>query len=164
VKARIHRLRELVGWRGYFLLCFGSFDLVYGWTKLIHPDPTARDSQQLHLIGQLFPWLDSERTLLTWGYLWWAVGIICLVNAFRKDDQWGYGSAIGIKVTWIGANSWAWAHGLIGGGANVAIWVFILAVAIGCALRPENSPAITRMNAETNLLHGGDDDGPGERG
>lgn len=131
------RLRTRVGWRGFFLLCFGLFDLVYGWTKLIYPDPVSKASQQMELIGQLFPVFDPETTLNLWGYLWWLAGILCIIAAFMTDDWLGYGAAIAIKVSWILANLWAWGQGLVGGGSVVATWVFILAVATGLALREE---------------------------
>ena len=141
----VKRLTTTVGWRGFFLLCFGCFDLAYGWTKMIHPDEVSARSQQLQLIGELFPWIGPSATVLTWGYLWWAAGIMCLVNAFRLDDWWGYGAAIGVKVSWLCANLWAWNKGLVGGGSTVTLWVFVLIVAVGLALRPETVHGLEKM-------------------
>lgn len=135
---KLHALRICIGWRGFFLLVIGLFDFVFGWTRLLHPDADIAASQQLRLIGELFPWLSHEATLLTWGYLWWITGVICVIHAFRRDDMWGYGSAMGIKMSWIGANAWAWYHGLVGGAGTVSTWVFMLILVTGLALRPES--------------------------
>jgi hypothetical protein len=136
------KVRHSVGHRGAALLGFGIFDLVYGWTKMIHPDPISAQSQQMRLLGDLFPWWPSHITIMGWGYLWWVVGAMCIANAFRRDDRWGYGAAIGIKVSWIVANVWAWSQGLIGGGATVATWGFVLYVTMILAIRPEADPQL----------------------
>jgi hypothetical protein len=152
IRGRLERLRIIIGWRGFFLLAIGIFDLVWGWTRLIHPDPVIASSQQLQLIGQLFSFIDGPKTILTWGYLWWLTGVICIIHAFRRDDMWGYGAAMGIKVSWIGANWFAWKHGLVGGGGTVAIWTFILIVVTGLAWRPETVRTDALVDSQTGEI------------
>lgn len=142
IRGKTCSVRRRVGDRGAALLCLGVFDFVYGWTKLINPDPVSAHSQQLQLIGQLFPMLPDHTTLLVWGYLWWLAGVFCVVNAFRRNDRWGYGAAIGIKVSWISANLIAWSHGLVGGGSTAAYWSFVLAMTVLSAIRAESVPEI----------------------
>lgn len=132
-----HTLLRRVGHRGGALLVFGAFDFVYGWTRLINPDPLTRASEQLQVISHLFPFLTPDSTLTTWGWMWWLAGAFCIVNAFRIDDRWGYGMAIGIKISWLGANAYVWSQGVAGGGSATATWLFVLALCSLLAFRAE---------------------------
>jgi hypothetical protein len=134
-----------VGLRGTFLLLVAGFDLVYGWTRMIHPDPTFRAGRQYQLLSQIFPLDSTEASMTVWGMLWWFVAVIAGVSAFKKNDRWGFGAAIGIKVSWLFGNVYAWANGLDGGGGLVAVWVFVLAATILFSCISEASPAMDKL-------------------
>lgn len=143
-------LLRRIGHRGGALLVFGVFDFVYGWARLIHPDPEARASQQLQVISHLFPFLTPDQTLATWGWIWWLAGAFCIVNAFKIDDRWGYGMAIGIKLSWLCANVYAWSQGVIGGGSSTATWLFVLILCMLLAFRAEPITEIERFAIPAN--------------
>jgi hypothetical protein len=125
-------------------LFIAAFDVVYGWTRMIHPEPEVVHGEQYRLLSQIFP-VDSPAASMTiWGMLWWFTAVVCAINAFRASDRWGYGAAIGIKVSWLIGNAWAWANGLDGGGGVIALWVFVLAIVIRIARVPEPVPALDR--------------------
>lgn len=143
MRARIAAgVRHRIGFRGALLLVLGFFDLWYAATKMIWPDPVAANSQQNQLLAQVFP-LDNMRTsMIAWGYLWVLAGLVLIVNAFRRDDRWGYATAIGIKLSWVGGNIYAWVHGLVGGGSTVGLWCVITGMIVIESLRPEPSPEV----------------------
>lgn len=143
--SRLCELRHHVGRRGAALLILGIFDFVYGWTKMIHPDPISANSQQMQLLAELVP-LDGPRTsMVVWGMAWWITGAFCVFNAFRTNDRWGYGMAMGVKISWIGGNAWAWTQGLVGGGSIVATWTFTFALVCLLAYWPEPVVDLERL-------------------
>jgi hypothetical protein len=135
-------IKHRVGHRGAVLLGLGVFDLLYGYTKMINPDEVSRNSQQLRLLAEVFPLGSDRAAIVTWGLLWWLAGAFCLVNAFRHEDRWGYGAAIGIKISWLLGNAYAWSQGLIGGGSTLATWSLVLYFAVVSALRAEPTPEL----------------------
>ena len=137
-----------VGRRGVFLLLIAGFDLVYGWTRMIHPDSTFKSGQQYKLLAQVFPLPSVEASMTVWGMLWWFVAVTAAVSAFLPNDRWGYGAAIGIKISWLFGNGYAWSNGLDGGGGSVAVWTFVLAVTMLIATWPESVPEVDRWADE----------------
>lgn len=115
-------------------------------------------------MSHLFPWMGPEATMISWGYAWWLVGVFCIVNAFRRDDRWGYGMAIGVKISWVLALVFAWYHGLVGGAGSVVLWLFVLGMALALAFRGEpvgELDQLTRQVAE-HLPHREDHDDDSE--
>lgn len=74
------------------MLFFALLDIIYSYS-LANPPPQARQNSGLLFIQSIAP-------LWAWSALWGVVGVVCLVNAFRISDRYGFAAAIGIKVLW----------------------------------------------------------------
>jgi hypothetical protein len=81
-----------VGRRGCALLFFAFLDFVYSVSLFA---PSAASAANVRFLEDLAPFP-------LWGSLWAAVGVVCLVNAFRIKDRVGFAAAIAIKVLWSG--------------------------------------------------------------
>lgn len=79
-----------VGHRGSALLFFSLLDFVYAYSLFVPPK---------EVVGQL-SFIQDVAPLSWWGTLWTIVAVICLVNAFRTRDRWGFTAAMLIKVMW----------------------------------------------------------------
>lgn len=95
VRATAIAIRYRVGRRGQALLVFGFIDFVVAYSFL---DPTYR-TQAAALPA--YRAMIETLPLGAWGWLWAAVGGICVVQAFARQDAIGFGAAIGIKVVWV---------------------------------------------------------------
>ena len=115
-------LRERVGRRGAALLFFAFLDLIYCWS-LLDPPRSTRDTAASVFLASILPlWL--------WALVWGIVGVICLVGAFRRRDEWAYTAAIAVKVLWgsLFAGGWLFAD-LERGYVSAAVW-FALALLV----------------------------------
>jgi hypothetical protein len=81
-----------VGRRGFFLLFLTMLDFVYGWS-LLNPTVTSLSNPTSRFLVQMLP-------LGAWACLWLAVGVVCLVHAFRFNDAAGFAAAMALKVLW----------------------------------------------------------------
>lgn len=109
-------LRRRVGHRGTALLFFAFVDLVYA-QALLFPSRQARQSDLLKFLADMFP-------LWVWALAWAAVGLICLVEAFRHRDTIGFVAAISIKVMWATVAFGGWLFGGVDRGQVTAVvWV-----------------------------------------
>jgi predicted MFS family arabinose efflux permease len=118
----MRRLAHRVGHRGSALLFFALLDLIYCISLLFPPERTRRTESFLFLAAMLPLWV--------WAALWGAVGAVCLVFAFRRRDQPGFASAIGIKVLWAGVYLGGWIAGhLERGYVSAVVWGALAALA-----------------------------------
>lgn len=86
------KLWAILGRRGSFLLFLALLDLVYGFSLLL-PTADARINPSFLFLANILP-------LELWGLLWLAVGLVCLVFAFRKQDSFGFAAAMFLKILW----------------------------------------------------------------
>ena len=122
------RLAHKLGRRGATLLVLAIFDFIFGWFFF---DPNVHQSlQQI----DIYRGLRDFASLYAWGVMWWLVGIICLVSAFRRKDAIGFVAAILIQVAWVVGlmSAWilwdakyAWAQAAL--WASLCAWVAITA-------------------------------------
>lgn len=103
MRGTVNRIWSSVGFRGSALLFFAVLDFVIGFSYL-YPPPEQRQTASLRYLADLAP-------LPAWGAVWGAVGVVCLVFAFRRHDKVAFAAAIGIKILW---------GGIYVGGALVA--------------------------------------------
>lgn len=88
----INRLWLRLGFRGSALLFFATLDATFSFSYF-KPPPEARQSAGLRFV-------DTVAPLWFWGALWGAVGLLCLLYAFRTKDKVAFSAAIGIKILW----------------------------------------------------------------
>jgi hypothetical protein len=111
------RLRHRVGHRGACLLFFAMVDLVYGAILLVdRPNPGTTLS---HIAANWPP-------MPVWGVAWIGVGLLCLIQAFMKDDRAGMVGAMAIKFSWGAAHFWAVADGVDRALAGAVIWTMAI--------------------------------------
>jgi hypothetical protein len=105
-----------VGKRGRVLLFFGALDLVYA-VSLAQPDETTRRLP-------MFVWLAGIAPLWVWSVTWALVGVVCLWQAFRRRDGFGFAAAIALKICWgiVGLGAWLFG-GVDRGYVSAAIWL-----------------------------------------
>lgn len=127
-----------MGRRGAVLIVLGLVDFVYGWVRLIHPGPGSPAPPDS--LAQLLPFLPPTEAVVAWGLAWWVTGVFCVVNAFRLSDRWGFGMAMGIKVTWSAANLVAWIEGVPNSAAATTVWVLAAWMVFVIAGWPEYPP------------------------
>jgi hypothetical protein len=88
----LYRLSHRIGRRGSFLLFLTVLDLMYGYSLLFPTPQSLSNPTSLFLIKVMPLW--------AWAMLWLAVGIICLICAFRAKDAFGFAAAMFLKVIW----------------------------------------------------------------
>jgi hypothetical protein len=72
------------------------------------------------------------------GWLWIAVGIVCAISAFAREDSYGFGTAIGIKVVWALGFAGAWVlHDVPRAWLGGATWLVMAALVLIIAGWPE---------------------------
>lgn len=125
LRAGIRQWRRRIGRRGAALLVFAEVDGVVGWSLL---DPELRAQTAAVPVYRA---LVDVAPLAVWGWLWLAVGAVCLWQAPVRDDTWAYSLAIGIKVVWAGGmlTSWVVFHAARG-WLSASLWGVIAALLI----------------------------------
>lgn len=109
-------LAQRVGRRGSCLLFFAVLDVLYA-LSLAKPPPEAKLSPTVAFIAEIAP-LDL------WALAWLAVGVLCLVGAFRHHDRWAFTAAVAIKTIWGGTFLLGWIlDGLDRGWVSAVIWL-----------------------------------------
>lgn len=105
-----------LGKRGRVLLFFGGLDVIYS-ISLTVPDGETRQ-------GRLFLWLSAIAPMWVWAAIWGVVGIVCLWQAFCRQDRIGYAAAIGLKIGWglVCLGGWLFGH-VDRGYVSAAIWL-----------------------------------------
>lgn len=129
------RLRHRIGRRGYFLLTLAAVDFAFGY-RFIVPDSVGQ-AMQNRWLAEIVPVHDHEVSLWIWALSWWMTGCFCLVNAFRRQDAWGYGMAFSLKVAFVAANWLAGSQGMPGSTTRVLVWSFIASAVLVIAKWPE---------------------------
>ena len=121
------RRRPHVGRRGRVLLFFGGLDVIYAFS-LAQPDNVTRS-------GSLFGWLAEVAPLWLWSGAWGLTGVICLWQAFCRNDAIGYGAAMALKIGWAMVCLGGWLFGDVERGyVSAAIWLaaaFLVSVIAG---------------------------------
>jgi hypothetical protein len=121
-------LAHRVGRRGYFLILLCVVDAIYGW-RMVQPESPGQADQNRYLADVL--WIDNrEVSLWIWASIWWLAGAVCLFNAFRRQDRWGFGFAFGLKVIWVVGNALAGLNGMPGAYTRCVVWAFIASVVL----------------------------------
>lgn len=128
--ATIGGLVRRVGKRGTFLLFLFVLDELYA-LSLANPVAEARQSATVRFIAEVAP-------LWAWAATWSTVGIVCVVGAFARRDQWAFTFAMGLKVLWGGTFLLGWIlAGLDRGWVSGVIWLMFAAFVIHIATWPE---------------------------
>lgn len=101
-----HRLARTLGFRGAALLSFSAFDGVWSWSLI---DPAA--AQPLK-VAPTYQVLLRVAPLWVWAIILGGVGLLCLVQAWMRDDRAAFAAAIGIKLIWAALTvaTWPGAH------------------------------------------------------
>lgn len=109
-------LAQRIGRRGTVLLFFGWLDVIYAH-GLWFPSETARRAEFYQFLAKIMP-------LWGWSALWAAVGVACLVHAFKIRDRLGFAAAMFLKVLWGAVAVLSWAIGDVERGyISAAIWL-----------------------------------------
>jgi hypothetical protein len=117
---RIKALRARIGRRGAGLLSFGFVDFVFGYSLI---DPTAR---AVAAAQPSYKAMQEILPLAAWGWLWVAVGVVCVGHAFTTRDAGGFMAAIGIKIVWTLAIGASWiVYGAPRAWAGCALWLVV---------------------------------------
>lgn len=85
-------VRRRVGHRGTALLFFALVDLVYA-VSLASAPPETLASPTYGYLAQLLP-------IPVWAAIWFAVGMLCMVQAFMRFDRLAFACAAALKVGW----------------------------------------------------------------
>lgn len=119
-------LRQRVGRRGAALLTFAVLDMGIAGSLL---DPLGRAQvERSPSYALLIHWVP----LTLWAVVWLVVGATCTIQAFMRDDRFGYGLAIAIKAVWsVGMfGSWlfqdavrGWVSGIVWGALGALVSV-----------------------------------------
>jgi hypothetical protein len=135
-----HRLALAVGWlqrtlgrRGAALLFFGQLDLVVAWSLV---DPLSSAPLKA---APTYRVLVAVAPLWAWALLWAAVGVVCLIQAWRRSDRLAFGLAIMLKVAWALAMFAAWPLGAPRGWIGGEVWLTLAAFVAVLAGWPEQS-------------------------
>ncbi|HEV8653282.1 MAG TPA: hypothetical protein VG276_28785 [Actinomycetes bacterium] len=125
---RLRRLARRVGRRGAALAWFGLLDLVIGWS-LLSPSLAASPAAlaQYRVLLQVRP-------LAFWGWVWIAVGLVCLAHVPARSDRLAFAAAIAIKAVWSSGIFAAWvAYSAYRAWVSGTVWatfgLFVLLIA-----------------------------------
>jgi hypothetical protein len=133
VKKLLGYLVHKVGRRGAFLAFLALLDWIYGYA-LAFPTPAA-------LANPTYKFLIQSLPLNLWAGLWFGVGTICFVYAFRKRDAPGYAAAMFLKILWSALFLFGWVFaGVERGYLSSAIWGAFAAILALIATWPEPEP------------------------
>ncbi len=121
-----------IGRRGAALLFFTLLDLIYCVGLLTAPRP----------LTPFYAWMDEIMPLAAWAACWGAVGLVCLVFAFRVYDTTAFIAAVGLKVGWGLLSLLGWLAGVVDRGyVSAAIWLlfaaFVVLIAGGIPPAPQ---------------------------
>jgi hypothetical protein len=115
-RRRLTGLRDRIGRRGSSLLFLAWLDLIYGIGLLV-ADAAARATPTYAFIAKIAP-------LGWWAVVWFVVGAVCLAQAAAARDQFAFGLAVCLKITWGGMTLVGWLlHDVPRGYVSAAIWL-----------------------------------------
>lgn len=120
----VRGLGRRIGFRGATLLLLALVDFAYART-FIHPDPGQEIANRY--LSAAMPFSDPAISRWTWALAWWITGLFCLVNAFRRNDRWGYGMAVALKVAYVLAILYGGTLGMPNASTRGVVWTFIAA-------------------------------------
>lgn len=84
--------RQVIGHRGTALLFFALLDIVYAASMVAAPAETLASPAWVFL-SQMVP-------IRVWAGIWFAVGALCMVQAFMRHDRLAFAAASALKVAW----------------------------------------------------------------
>jgi hypothetical protein len=129
------RLWRRVGRRGFTLLFLFLLDSVYA-LSLLQPPDEARHTSTIRYIAALMP-------LPVWAAVWAAVGLLCLVEAFRRCDRLAFAAAVTLKTLWGAIFFFGWLiQGLDRGWVSAVIWIAFAAFVYVVSGWPESSTEV----------------------
>lgn len=112
----VHCMKQRIGRRGTTLLFLTILDLVFA-ASLANPLPGTLRSPATRFIADIAP-------LWMWAGLWFAVGVLCLIGAFQRNDRWAFVAACALKILWGGIYVIGWAlAGLDRGWLGGVVWL-----------------------------------------
>jgi hypothetical protein len=131
VNRRAAALASRIGRRGAALLFFTLLDFVYCFGLLDAPRP----------LTQIYAWMDGIIPLPAWAVGWGAVGVVCLVYAFKTYDTPAFMCAVCLKVAWGLSALFGWLAGAVDRGyVSAVIWIafalFVFLIAGGIPAAP----------------------------
>lgn len=94
------------------LLGFGIIHLIYG-TSMLAADRSVTNTT--------LTWFNEIMPLHAWAVIWYAIGITCLVHAFRRNDGWGFAAAWMLMLFWAIMSLVGWIASNVTIG-SVGIW------------------------------------------
>lgn len=146
-----------IGYRGSTLLLLAAVDCAYGRTFI-----RGDESQEIanRYLYQSLPFSDPRVSQWAWALAWWITGLFCLVNAFRRDDRWGYGMAVALKVAYVLAILYGGTLGMPNASTRSIVWTFIAAWVFIEARRAEPRRDIGEVARD---MESGEVDGDGDR-
>lgn len=119
------RIQQRLGRRGAALLAFAFVDLVIGWSL------TDAQAQAQAKAVPAYRVIADVMSFEAWGWLWIAVGVICTVSAFCKNDFVGFTAAIGVKVMWAAGLAGAWiVYDVPRAWLGAATWIVLAALVL----------------------------------
>jgi hypothetical protein len=102
VALAVEWLRRRLGFRGAFLALLATLDLVWAYSLL---DPAAaralKAAPTYHVIVAVAP-------LWVWGLLIGAIGVLCGIQCWMRDDRLAFGLAISWKLVWAALTLATW--------------------------------------------------------
>lgn len=103
-------VKRHVGRRGAFLAFLAILDLAYGYSLLATTGPQR-------LVNLLLPWQ-------VWGWIWIAVGVVCLSGVPVRVDRVQFAVAATVKAAWGLLYVHVWLiQGLPRGWVSVVVWL-----------------------------------------
>lgn len=129
----IAALADRVGRRGATLLLIGMIALGIAFSLLDIP-PELRHNPAYAVAASLLP-------LTVWAGWWLAAALVCLVQAFMREDRIAFGIASGVILFWGAASLYGWAIGLnsrgwVGGTLWIGLGSWLAGVVSGWAENP----------------------------
>jgi hypothetical protein len=122
------RLGRRIGRRGYSLLVLGIFDELYA---LSIPAATTTHTATA-------AWLARVAPLWAWALLWAAAGLVLIIGAFCRHDQFAFAAAALLMTIWALTYLIGWAfHGVYRGWVSAAVWALFASWVLIIATWPE---------------------------
>jgi hypothetical protein len=133
-----------LGIRGGFLLTMAVLSSVYGGSIMFPDQATMERADTV--------WRNNYAHPLTWGIMWCIVGAVCLVTAFMRRDQLGFGVASFWLVFWSlqGLSSQIWGGYARGYVTAVIFLAFLAAIVLASGIHQCPDQKVTQPPYDQN--------------